>query len=269
MIERNKVPVARAIELEEWLIQNCSMGISKDELLSLINQNFNKNESEYLLNAYNMPLSDMKNYLATYDNSHPHIDELTFLTFLESKYNCQRAIVIKRIRSIRAIDKYLIENPNIVFGNIKVYNKLVRDNIPSIIEENGEKAVYHVLSDEEYWSYLLKKDSEELEKVRKASSKAEIKEELANKLEIIRAAAHYHGFTLNDIIEEADLKKENKGGFSKRLILERTYKFKNNLEEKTISLEELIDHINSDDDEDFDLELHPSEQELKLSNKNV
>ena len=51
--------------------------------------------------------------------------------------------------------------------------------------------------------------------------------------------------------------------------MERTYKFKNNLEEKTISLEELIDHINSDDDEDFDLELHPSEQELKLSNKNV
>ena len=52
MIKRNKIPVARAIELEEWLLDNCSMEISKDELLSLINQNFNKNEIEYLLNLH-------------------------------------------------------------------------------------------------------------------------------------------------------------------------------------------------------------------------
>ena len=37
------------------------------------------------------------------------------------------------------------------------YNKLVRDNIPNIIKENGEEPIYHTLNDEEYWDALLKK----------------------------------------------------------------------------------------------------------------
>lgn len=37
------------------------------------------------------------------------------------------------------------------------YNKLVRDNIPSIIEENGEIPIYHTLNSEEFWEALLKK----------------------------------------------------------------------------------------------------------------
>lgn len=32
----------------------------------------------------------------------------------------------------------------------RVYNKLVRDNIPSIIESNGETPITRILSDEEY-----------------------------------------------------------------------------------------------------------------------
>ena len=76
-----------------------------------------------------------------------------------------------------------------------------------------------------------------------------------------------HKQEVRELQEElSDLKKENKGGFSKRLILERTYKFQNSSEEKTLSLEELVEHINSDDDEEFELELHPKSQELKLSN---
>ena len=52
----------------------------------------------------------------------------------------------------------------------------------------------------------------------------EKKEELADKLELIRAMAEYNGFTLEDIIEEADRKKERNGGFEKRLLLERVIK---------------------------------------------
>ena len=36
--------------------------------------------------------------------------------------------------------------------------------------------------------------------------------------------AEYNGFTLEDIIEEADRKKERNGGFEKRLLLERVIK---------------------------------------------
>ena len=45
--------------------------------------------------------------------------------------------------------------------------------------------------------------------------------ELADKLEIIRAMAEFSGFSLQDIIEESDRKKEKNGGFQKRLLLEK------------------------------------------------
>lgn len=40
----------------------------------------------------------------------------------------------------------------------KIYNKLVRDNIPEIIRGNGEEPICRVLSDTEYWNFLLRKD---------------------------------------------------------------------------------------------------------------
>ena len=102
-----------------------------------------------------------------------------------------------------------------------IYDKLVRDNIPEIIESNGGKPYFTKLNDDEYWKYLLKKDSEELEEVRTAISIEERKKELADKLELIRAMAEFNGFTLQDVIDEANLKKEKRGGFQKRLLLEK------------------------------------------------
>ena len=102
-----------------------------------------------------------------------------------------------------------------------VYNKLVRDNIPERIIKNGGQPVYRVLNDNEYWEYLLKKDTEELEEVRTAMSIEDRKQELADKLELIRAMANYSGFTLEDIIEEANRKKEKRGGFEKRILLQK------------------------------------------------
>ena len=107
------------------------------------------------------------------------------------------------------------------------YNKLVRDNIPNIIKENGEEPIYHILNDEEYWNALLKKDTEELEEVKEAESKDEILKELGDKLELIRAMAEYQGFTLEDVIKQADKKRQTNGGFQKRLFLETARKMKN------------------------------------------
>ena len=101
------------------------------------------------------------------------------------------------------------------------YDKLVRDYIPDMIRSRDGEPIVRVLNDQEYWEYLLKKDIEELEEVKKAKSLAERKEELADKLELIRAMAEYNGFRLEDIIEEADRKKQRNGGFQKRLLLEK------------------------------------------------
>lgn len=100
-----------------------------------------------------------------------------------------------------------------------VYDKLVRDNIPEIIRSNGGEPICCELNDAEYWDYLLKKDAEELLEVKQAESVEERKKELADKLELIRAMAEYNGFTLEDIIEEADRKKAQNGGFQKRILL--------------------------------------------------
>lgn len=103
----------------------------------------------------------------------------------------------------------------------KIYNKLVRDNIPDIIKSNGGEPIFRELNEEEYWEYLLKKDEEELLEVKSADSIEERKKELADKLELIRTMALYNGFSLEDIIEEADKKKNKNGGFEKRLLLEK------------------------------------------------
>lgn len=105
-----------------------------------------------------------------------------------------------------------------------IYNKLVRDNIADIIRADGEEPFTRILNDEEYREYLFKKDEEELLEVKQATSALEIKKELADKFEIIKAMAEFNGFCIQDIIEEADKKRQKNGGFQKRLLLEKVVK---------------------------------------------
>lgn len=108
----------------------------------------------------------------------------------------------------------------------KIYDKLVRDNIPDIIRSDGAEPITRILNDKEYWNYLLKKDSEELEEVKTASTSEEVKKELGDKLEVLIAMANFYGFTLEDIINESEIKKSKNGGFEKRILLEKVIKNK-------------------------------------------
>lgn len=104
----------------------------------------------------------------------------------------------------------------------KIFNKLVRDNIPNIIDNNGEVAVTRVLADEEYKKELYKKLLEEANEVIN-STEEETLEELADVLEILSSIASLNNKSIEDIIEIARMKREKRGGFQKRLFLERTY----------------------------------------------
>lgn len=53
----------------------------------------------------------------------------------------------------------------------KVYNKLVRDNIPEIIMNDGEYPVIRVLNDEEYKKELERKLLEEYKEVIEATDR--------------------------------------------------------------------------------------------------
>ena len=100
------------------------------------------------------------------------------------------------------------------------YNKLVRNNIPQKIENNGSKPIIRILSDEEYKMELEKKLYEEYQEVLGAKTTSERIEELADMLEVISSLAKLESKTLDDVIEYANEKKSKRGGFDKKIYLE-------------------------------------------------
>ncbi len=114
----------------------------------------------------------------------------------------------------------------------RIYNKLVRDKIPNIIEEKGETPVIKTLDAIEYKKELEKKLYEEYKEVIEANGEEYI-EELADMLEVIRALAKLENKSLDDVILIADKKKKNvvlsiKKFFLKKLLVNNipnTYKF--------------------------------------------
>ena len=98
---------------------------------------------------------------------------------------------------------------------IKKYNKLVRDRIPEIIEASGKTCVVEVLSDEEYLKMIDTKLDEELAEYHKDQNI----EELADLLEVIRAAAIARGYSVEELEKVRAEKAEKRGGFKKKLLL--------------------------------------------------
>lgn len=103
----------------------------------------------------------------------------------------------------------------------KIYNKLVRDNIPDIIEKDNETPYIRILSDDEFIIELKKKIIEEAQEVF-SSTDEEIMGELADVYEILNELAIRNGKTIEDVQKLALAKKNKRGGFSKKIYLEKT-----------------------------------------------
>jgi len=102
----------------------------------------------------------------------------------------------------------------------QIYNKLVRDRIPEIIESNGEKPIISILNNGEYKKELEKKLYEEYKEVILSSGDDRI-EELADMIEVIIALTKIEGKTLNDVIKVADSKREKRGAFNNKIYLKK------------------------------------------------
>ena len=100
-----------------------------------------------------------------------------------------------------------------------VYNKLVRDRIPEIIQQDGQTLVTRVLSDEEYEIEVQRKMHEELAEYEEAVENKDKLEELADLLELIHVAAAIQGATFEELEEVRAKKAETRGGFEKRIYL--------------------------------------------------
>lgn len=97
----------------------------------------------------------------------------------------------------------------------KTYNKLVRDLIPDIIEESGNKCRTRIISDKEYLKMLDAKLDEELSEYHQDQNI----EELADLLELIQAATVARGYTLEELESVRAEKAKKRGGFEKKIFL--------------------------------------------------
>lgn len=95
------------------------------------------------------------------------------------------------------------------------HNKLVRDNIPDIIETNGQSAKTVILDDEKYTAALEKKLKEE---TREYLQSKELME-LADILEVVEALAKNQGSSFDEVLELKKQKQEKNGAFDKRIFL--------------------------------------------------
>jgi len=96
------------------------------------------------------------------------------------------------------------------------YHKLVRDRIPEIIEKDGKTCECSVLSQEYYIALLDQKLNEELAEYQESKSM----EELADLLEVMSAVATARGSSIEEVEKIRVSKKEKRGGFEKRILLE-------------------------------------------------
>ena len=101
----------------------------------------------------------------------------------------------------------------------KHYNKLVRDRIPEIIEASGKTCTIEILSNDDYLRMVDAKMDEELVEYHKDQNI----EELADLLEVIRAAAVARGYTIEDLERVRAEKTAKRGGFEKRILLKEVY----------------------------------------------
>lgn len=98
------------------------------------------------------------------------------------------------------------------------YNKLVRDKIPEIIKDNGDVAVTHIASDEEYKQRLEAKLQEEVDEFLVDNNV----EELADILEVVYALGDLFNVDRAELEKMRKEKEEKRGAFNDKIILDET-----------------------------------------------
>lgn len=98
------------------------------------------------------------------------------------------------------------------------YDKLVRDRIPKIIQNGGGKAIIHIAGEKEYWQKMKKKLIEEAIEF---FENEELKE-ITDILEILDAICVFKGFDKREIESLKKRRREKRGRFKKRIILEES-----------------------------------------------
>ena len=95
-------------------------------------------------------------------------------------------------------------------------NKLVRDNIPDIIEKTGDKPDFVILESADYYNELKKKLAEESDDVL----------ELCDLVEVISAVLDYKKIDYKEFEEMRSKKSKKNGGFKNRVFLNGVHRMR-------------------------------------------
>ena len=98
---------------------------------------------------------------------------------------------------------------------MKVYNKLVRDKIPQIIETDNKKCEIEIVRGKEKQEFLEKKLLEEVNEFIEDKNL----EELADIMEVVFGLAKNLGYREEDLIKKREEKLEERGGFKEGVVL--------------------------------------------------
>jgi len=98
------------------------------------------------------------------------------------------------------------------------YGKLVRDRVPEVLKRAGVEPVTHVADDSEFFDRLIDKLREETGELAAHATA----EELADVLEVVSALREALGLSDDEMERARSDKAEQRGRFSKRIVLERT-----------------------------------------------
>jgi len=100
---------------------------------------------------------------------------------------------------------------------IKKYNKLVRVNVPKLIEDNGEKPKYktYKVNSTEARQFLLDKMKEEIEEVRLATTDSQLLEEMGDVYQVFRDLMKMFGTSLPTLEKTRQIKERKTGPFIK------------------------------------------------------
>lgn len=100
----------------------------------------------------------------------------------------------------------------------KIYNKLVRDKIPEIIEKDNCIPITRILNDEEYIKELNKKLKEEINEYLEDDNT----EELADVVEVIMQFLDSKNINIEDFEKIRKTKVEKRGAFKNKIFLEKS-----------------------------------------------
>lgn len=102
---------------------------------------------------------------------------------------------------------------------MKTYNKLVRDKIPQIIEEDGKRCDIRIADKKEHYALLEAKLQEEVNEFLEAKNL----EELADVMEVLFGLAENLGYSEEELISMRNKKRGERGGFRKGIVLGKVY----------------------------------------------